>query len=159
MVHYIRFLKPPKFSLVRHSRPIIKALITITSDLGDRIYEGSQSLWITFISSNLDKSSTCTGKDFLWKAGMRSLWIEIDHGQLSQVTWPAQMVVAAHSRPLIDMFSLDNIPEFVGVWSDSIDTDVSKGYSPWVMRRLEPIEGVSLNIREETGESIARHVW
>ena len=51
------------------------------------------------------------------------------------------------------------IPEFVSAWSDDFDSDVTKGNSQWVMRRFGPTEGVELNIREDTGESIARHVW
>lgn len=90
---------------------------------------------------------------------MRCLSIEIDQRQISTVTWTARMVVTAQRRAIVDALSVEKIPEFLSAWSDSFDSDATTGHSQWVMRRFEPKEGIALNIREDTGESIARHVW
>ena len=90
---------------------------------------------------------------------MRCLSIEMDHGQSSMVTWSARMVVSADRRATIDALLSDTIPKFVSAWSDDFDSDVTKENSQWVMRRFSPTAGVEFNIREDTGESIARHVW
>lgn len=159
MVYYIRFLKLPKISIVDHSRTVVRALITITSDLGESICDGDLPLWATLISPDDNKTTTLSRRDFLWKRGMRCLSIEMDHGQSSMVTWSARMVVSAARRATVDALLSETIPEFVSAWSDDFDSDVTKGNSQWVMRRFGPTEGVELNIREDTGESIARHVW
>lgn len=75
------------------------------------------------------------------------------------VTWSARMVVTAHGRAVVDALSSHTIPDFVSAWSDGFHSDATKGNSQWVMRRFEPTEGIALSIREDTGESIARHVW
>lgn len=158
MVFYIRFLKSPKITVISHSRSVVRALVTITSDLGESIYQGDLALRAALISLD-GKHTLLPESDFLWKQGMRTLWIEVDPKRLPQLTWPAKMAVAAHKRAVVDVFSQDEIPEFVSAWSDSFDADATKTNSQWVMRRFEPTAGVSLNIREETGDSIARHVW
>ena len=35
MVHYVRFLKPPRSCSLEKSQTLVKALITVTTDLGD----------------------------------------------------------------------------------------------------------------------------
>lgn len=159
MVHYIRFLKLPRISTVDHSRSVLKALITITSDLGESIYHGDVPLWVTLLSPNDNKTTILPGRDLFWKRGMRCLSIEIDPRQISMVTWSARMVVTAHGRAVVDALSSHSIPDFVSAWSDGFHSDATKGNSQWVMRRFEPTEGIALSIREDTGESIARHVW
>lgn len=159
MVFYIRFLKPPKLSFANYSRATVKALVTITSDLGESIYQADTSLWVAFVSPENDNQTILSSPRFNWKGGMRSLWIEIERNHIPQVTWPTQMVVSAHSKAVVDRLSLETIPVVVSAWSDIFDANPTKGNSPWVMRRFELAEGISLSIREETGESIARHVW
>lgn len=159
MVFYIRFLKPPKLSFVNPSHPLVKTLVTITSDLGESIYRGDLPLWVAFVSPDDGKHIILSSKRFHWKGGMRCLWIEIEQKQILEVTWPAQMVVAAHSKAVVDDLSLENVPVVVSAWSDSFDAGGAKGPSQWVMRKFEPTGGIALCIREESGESIARHVW
>ena len=145
-------------TVINHTRSAVKALVTITSDLGENIYQGDLSLHGALISLD-EKDTLLSESHVLWKQGMRTLWIEIDQKRLPQLTWPVQMVVAAHKRAVVDPVSLDDIPEFVSIWSESFDADATKTNSQWVTRRFEPTAGVSVNIREETGDSIARHVW
>ncbi|MCJ1269890.1 hypothetical protein MMC22_009783 [Lobaria immixta] len=159
MIYYIRFLKLPKISTVDHARSVVKALITVTSDLGECIYPADLSLWVTLFSPGDDQPAILSTRDFVWKRGMRCLSIEIDQRQIPMATWAARMLVTAHRRAVVDALSSATIPDFVSAWSDSFDSDATQGNSQWVMRRFEPREGIVLNIREDTGESIARHVW
>lgn len=159
MIYYIRFLKPPKISTVDHARSVVKALITVTSDLGECIYPADLPLWVTLFSPGDDQPAILSTRDFFWKRGMRCLSIEIDQRQIPMATWAARMMVTAHRRAVVDALSSETIPDFVSAWSDSFGSDATQGNSQWVMRRFEPREGIALNIREDTGESIARHVW
>lgn len=140
------------------TRSSVKALVTITSDLGEAIYQGDLSLRAALVSSD-QKDVLFSEIIFFWKQGMRTLWIEVDQKLVSHLTWPAQMVVAAHGRTVLDALSLDDIPQFVSAWSDDFDACGTKVSSQWVMRRFKPAADVSLDIREESGDSIARHVW
>lgn len=159
MVYYIRFLKLPKISPVDHSRALVRALVTITSDLGESIYPGHLPLWVTVFSPDENPTAILARRDFFWKRGMRCLSIEIEARPIPTGTWSARMVVTAHRTAVVDSLSTESIPDYVSAWSDVFGSDATKDNCPWVMRRFGPKEGITLNIREDTGESIARHVW
>lgn len=165
MVYYIRFLKLPKISTVDHSRAVdhsrsvVKALITITSDLGESIYDGDLPLWVSLVAANENDTTALANRDVFWKRGMRCLSIEMDPRHVSTVTWSARMVVTAHRKAVPDALSSETLPDFVSAWSDSFASDATQGNSQWVTRRFEPTEGMVLEIREDIGESIARHTW
>ena len=107
MVYYIRFLKLPKILTVDQSRSVVRALITITTDLGESIYRGDRPLWATLVSPDDNRTTILSRRDFLWKRGMRCLSIEMDHGQSSTVTWSARMVVCADRRATVDALLSD----------------------------------------------------
>jgi SAM-dependent methyltransferase len=99
-----------------------------------------------------------------WRADMRSLVISLDLTR-AEIDWPARLHVhtkenATMSDCFEDHHSRGHLPGIVSVWSEPLD--YTKGHhetSRRVERRFTPLTGRKLNIYEDTGESIARHLW
>jgi hypothetical protein len=154
-MRYIRFLKPPKVQ-----GQSIKALITITSDLGESFLPDDVQLCV-----NLRNDTT--GKIYLqkkikWSVGMRSLPFAFDISE-GDIRWPSRVHVSLQGASC-DRFEKTpdgiNLPNIISAWSDILDP--SKGIneaSRTVERRFMASSECTTRIWEETGESIARHLW
>jgi hypothetical protein len=156
-MRYIRFLKPPK---VQHSE--IKCLITITSDLGDSFLPENVDLSASLRSAE-DHGEIYLRKAIKWQAGMRSLAISFNVRDCD-IDWPAQVHVAPKGSPLSDHFEKhqdgSDLPSIISAWSDVLDpTEGIYEAARMVERRFIPLSNRTLCIWEETGESIARHIW
>jgi hypothetical protein len=156
-MRYIRFLKPPKIQ-----GNVITALITITSDLGDSFYPVEALLAAAIHSANpLDE--IYIRRNLKWLPGMRSLPISLDISGCD-IDWPVKLHVTQRSMPRSDHFEEHQSgveqPNIISAWSDVLDP--SQGImeaTRTVERRLTPLSGRTISIWEETGESIARHIW
>ena len=158
MVHYIRFLKQPKLYLTAGKGFAVKALVTITTDLGDSFYPDRILLSVRLANSEVCKSPSQT---VLWKQNSRNVWIEIHIDRVSSMRWPMQMWVTAGNTGLYqgDKLDMERIPPIISIWSAPFDSDVNQAASKFVVRQFELARGCCLKIHEETGDSIARHVW
>lgn len=154
MVNYIRFLKPPKPSLTHHTHVTVKALITITNDLGDEFYQGDLIL-IAELSSSYE--TPCTQSNVVWKSGMRALWIVIELVPGDR-PWPTRLHVTTRAG-IAKTITLSDIPDVLGAWSDHFDLHAHQEADKRVERRFNFVPDGPLSIFEETGESIARHIW
>ena len=150
MVWYIRFLKTPKIDQKGH----VRALITITTDLGDGFYPDDLTLHATITSSENFMSEW---QSVEWKGGMRTLWIDIAN---VDANLPVDLRLVVNSETSIEgnHVSVENMPEILGVWSDIFGKSKSQAGSI-IQRRYRTCLKVEKIIIEETGESIARHIW
>jgi hypothetical protein len=94
---------------------------------------------------------------------MRSMPISLDLSKCS-VDWPARLHVTVEGTPRSDYceehHAIFEQPSIISAWSDVLDpprgiTEASRT----VERRLISLTGRTIGIWEETGESIARHMW
>ncbi|KAF2433265.1 hypothetical protein EJ08DRAFT_72362 [Tothia fuscella] len=156
-MRYIRFLKPPKIK-----GNTITALITITSDLGESFF--SERIQLTgAIHKAVPNGEIYQTKMFKWEEHMRSLVVEFNIKN-SDIGWPARLHVSLRNVPHSDHFGKHdsgiNLPNIVSAWSDILDpTEGISEATRTVERRFTALNGRVINIWEETGESIARHLW
>jgi len=152
MVHYIRFLKYPKLEIKRPWTSV-KALVTVTTDLGDDFYRQEITLHATLIVPN-----TNTGwRTFVWKPGMRTLWVSFNDIPASSCRGGVRLLISSRRSVGPDEISLSNMPEVLSVRSQNFGFEHSHGGS--MVERSLQIGGSVLHIYEESGESIARHIW
>ena len=153
MVWYIRFLKPPKLDQKGH----VRALITITTDLGDDFYPTDLTVYAIIVTAQYEEEWMSEWQPVKWKGGMRTLWIEnID--AYAAPPKPLRLVVNSRRSREGSVVLLDDVPEVFAVWSDTFDRDKNQAGST-VERRYRTNSGPERVIVEETGESIARHIW
>ncbi|KAL8688207.1 MAG: hypothetical protein Q9218_005826 [Villophora microphyllina] len=157
MVHYIRFLKAPR--LVANAKtskgPLLTALITITTDLGDAFYLGDVNIHVAVT----DVSKTTLLGTVCWKSGMRCLRAEIQF-PLQNFTYPARFLFTSSESLKMDILQLDRLPDIVSAWTEKVYADECLAIDTDVMIRFFRMpDGQILKIYEENGESIARHIW
>ncbi|KAF6234675.1 hypothetical protein HO173_007301 [Letharia columbiana] len=153
MVWYIRFLKSPKLDQKGH----VRALITVTTDLGDDFYPADLTLHAIIVTTEYEEDWMPGWQTVKWKSGMRTLWIDIvnlDAGPSVDL----RLVVSSEQSRQGNTLLLENIFEILSVWSDTFDWEKSQA-SNVVERRYRTDSGHERAVLEETGESIARHIW
>ena len=155
MVWYVRFLKPPKLD----QKGQVRALITITTDLGDEFYPADIKLYAMTVTTEHEHEGDWMSKwqTVKWKSGMRTVWVDIVD---SDAAPPVDLRLIINSNQSMEgnRISSKNIPEILGVWSDTFDRDKSQAQST-VERRYRLDSGPERAIMEESGESVARHIW
>ncbi|KZF24756.1 hypothetical protein L228DRAFT_103706 [Xylona heveae TC161] len=159
-MHYIRFLKPPKLSFATGRKASISAVVTVTSDLGESFFAGELNL----VSSALSGDKIIAQKDCNWNPGARALKIELDVGHV-KFSWPIRIHVGLDRERLVDIFnepekssSGNSLPTVISAWSSRLDPQ-NPDAAKKVERRVHLLSGPVVGIWEETGESIARHIW
>ncbi|KAL8826536.1 MAG: hypothetical protein Q9191_003740 [Dirinaria sp. TL-2023a] len=164
MVHYIRFLKAPFICSANKGLRkvhVVKALITITTDLGDDFF--AQDLLLDAeISVSTEEQDSISHHSAFWKGGSRVLWIEVDAPCLQIVEEPWRFAVRAARRETslrVDVLSADAIPEVFSAWSYVSQQAADTDHLNRIERRFMLRSGNVLSILEDTGESIARHIW
>ena len=153
MVWYIRFLKSPKLDQRSH----VRALITITSDLGDEFYPADLVLYSIILSSERRENWRSAWEAVKWKSGMRALWIDVANVQVDPSV-DLRLLVSSIKSTEGNSITLENIPEILVVWSDTFDRVKSQAGNV-IERRYRTDPDYEKVIMEETGESIARHIW
>src|SRR6478735_11560395 len=183
-MHYVRFLGPPK--VIKNRRgTLVQLLFTITTDLGDSFLfpERFLDLQVVAVAASPEGSSTWLLSDpghLDWEPGMRvakpalelpiALERAVETGMRVHVCVRAsEPPHTAESVPRILALSAEKMryrreaaekgavmPAWVPLTLQPSDTDVS-------IRRLllnETSDGLgTIEIEEEIGESIARHIW
>ena len=153
MVWYIRFQKSPKLDQQGH----VRSLVTITTDLGDAFYPADLKLNAIVVAAEDVKRHISEWQTVYWKSGMRTLWIDIANVDAISLL-DLRLVVNAETGTEWNVISFESMPEVLGVWSDSFDWDKRQAGS-MIERRYRTHSGPERIIMEETGESIARHIW
>lgn len=158
----VRFLKTPKVT-VDNGCTSLTAVITLTTDLGETFYPRDILLAVSLRQPEYD-GDIYIRRSLQWKQDMRSLNISLDLTH-TEIDWPARLHV--HTKAdghMTDRFeehhSRGHLPGIVSVWSEYLNPTKGKFETRRrVERRFTPLTGRSLNIYEDTGESIARHLW
>ena len=159
MVYYIRYLKLPLLSstTLKGNQAIVKALVTITTDLGDDFYPDSLDLTATIAPARIGGglNDPISATTLTWQAGMRSLSV----GIVLPNKYSADSLEICISDGAAEELRPAHIPRIVGVWGEVCITSKGGSASRMVERRFCLGNDTLLSIREEAGESIARHLW
>ncbi|KAK5201870.1 hypothetical protein LTR16_001164 [Cryomyces antarcticus] len=161
-MHYIRFFKTPKL-VVNGPTSTLKATISITSDLGDSFYPNDVTLSVTLRSGD-SSGDIYLRKSTKWTAGSRAVPLEFALTD-TDIDWPARVHVGLKSSPMLDHFekrhnTAGDLPSIINVWSDMLSPEEGIFEAKrLVERRFMPLSNRMLCLWEETGDSIARHLW
>ena len=157
MVHYIRFLKPPKIQVTDAHSATAKSLITITNDLGDEFYYGDLTLDANLLSTDIETIKPFMQRKFEWTSGMRTLWVVFERIPLD-IHRHLQLHISA-SNPQVESSLLKTFPDILNGWSESFSVGLTLEAGRRVERRLNLLSNNMLSIFEDPAESIARHIW
>ncbi len=169
-MHYIRFLKPPRVFTPRNLEACIKveSLITITSDLGESYYPEDVLVWANLHASSTSQEGSQHQKTlgFQWRARMRALHIGFVFQGFCGDNEPFRLQITTHKGELTDGFQISNepdqglqLPDIVSAWSMPLIHLSDQEVPRMVERRFALSPSHTLRIYEETGDSIARHIW
>ncbi|KAF1953875.1 hypothetical protein CC80DRAFT_595433 [Byssothecium circinans] len=173
-MRYIRFLKTPRIARDKHSsKETIACLITITSDLGDSFLPQDIVLSAELLHAVLsdgdeemekgEREEVLLHKSIKWTAGMRSLPVTLPLSK-PHSSRPLRIRIGVQPKSGYDEFS-ELVEEqgwrgVVSAWSGVLDAKKGvKEAEKFAGRRFDVGADVPLQICEETGDSIAKHLW
>lgn len=156
MPFYIRFLKQPQVLKGNGNSSLITSLITITTDLGDSFLAEDVEITATV---QFSRAVSPLKQTINWTAGSREYKITFGpiRGDLSRCS--AQLSV--RPTPVIEADCLEPTEaiRIISAWSPWFDASHGNSAEKLVLRRFKTGIGAELKIWEETGNSIARHIW
>ncbi|KAL1858435.1 hypothetical protein Plec18170_002633 [Paecilomyces lecythidis] len=161
MVYYVRFLKPPKIEKANRSSLSVSTLICLTTDLGDSFLADDVDLRVTLTNHN--SNVPLLEQPVSWKAGSRQLSVSL--GPFDRSICNNQPVVlgigaAGPGQGQPDQMSHEStVPLVISGWSTPFGRPKDAQTERLVERRLSLQGNHDLRIWEETGNSIARHIW
>ena len=155
MVYYIRFLKTPQVSRKRPSSVTITTLVTITSDLGDTFLTTDENVIGRLIDAN-NETIVFSETSAQWRARSRILSLKFD-----VPIRPSQTALRMHvtTETTLKAIEMAIMPTIIDVWSYSFGQEDGTRAALVVERRLWLAADECVQIWEETGDSIARHIW
>jgi hypothetical protein len=170
-MHYIRFLKPPRLTVntLRAGPSSLAAKITITTDLGESFLWSNVTVIAELVAED-GHTIIGRGKELEWKGsdGMRALEVVLQipgrhKGDVRMLVRPKDKALGVES--CANVLKGEGAGGVVVVRSMVIshtETEMSSSNTiqpPLAERVFTTKEGKELKIWEETGESIARHIW
>ncbi|KAI2616738.1 putative methyltransferase-domain-containing protein [Hypoxylon sp. NC1633] len=177
-MHYIRLLRPAKLDVSDCRRPFISLLVTITTDLGDSFLYPDEpiDLFVTADDPIGQSLSLQIDRPPRWAAGMRVLDVKVSLKptlRKEDVTCSVRIRPATQSLPLGLVMSTDVLPWGAAAGSSGsrglimpATVEMVKGVSSDVsLRTLQlntgsrPEDQLHVDLEEDIGESIARHIW
>jgi len=162
-MQYIRFLKTPRFVYRKGGRSgAVSALVTIASDLGDSFFFQDVALAVKLLDGKSWTSLPLSVTSYAWKAGMRTLKIELDFVIKQKETFHRTVVLSVSSeQTAADDLSQSGVasPLVLSAYSSPFGLSGGTEAEGYVERRLIIDQEKVLPVWEETGESIARHIW
>ncbi|KAF2769877.1 hypothetical protein EJ03DRAFT_361762 [Teratosphaeria nubilosa] len=155
-MHYIRFLKTPKIEVSHQTTVTLKAVVTVTTDLGETFYPHPLDIVATLRSSDPD-GDIYLRRRLTWPAaGARSLPVAFDLSR-QDVEWPACLHVSAKNT---SGKATGFLPAVTDVWSGTMNPIKGQFESGWrVERRFTSLAERQVSLLEDAGDSIARHLW
>ena len=150
MVHYIRFLKTPRVERCTSKTVSVIALVTIETDLGDTFLLSDASLKSCLVRADEPGNVLCQ-EEVHWQGGSRELPL-----RLTACIGQTSSLLRLHVFSAKDTGS---IPSILDVWSAPFQPTLDSRAAAWVERRLYLSGLPVIRIWEETGNSIARHIW
>ncbi|KAI9750572.1 MAG: hypothetical protein M4579_006422, partial [Chaenotheca gracillima] len=163
-MYYVRFLKPPKVATSRSSNSKkLTSLVTITSDLGDVFFPARVEVE-AYVRPAGQHGAPYLQQTSIWETGMRSLPFEFDLTSL-YMGQALEVEIRAVGSDANDVHACSRTaapyigPPILSAWSIPFTPALHSAAPREVERRFQLSSGSILSIAEETGESIARHVW
>ncbi|KAJ4509631.1 hypothetical protein HRR83_007054 [Exophiala dermatitidis] len=154
MVHYIRFLRTPQTQAGKKTVDIA-AVVAVTTDLGDAYYSQDVDLAVEVVEANRPHG-ILHSEVVHWQASSRALRFTVNcPGKYA--SRPARLHVTTHETTAASTSSA--VPRILDVWSDAFVLADKQRAEPIVERQLLLPNKRLLRMWEETGDSIARHVW
>ena len=155
MVHYVRFLRTPQVADVSKKTIEVSAVIAVTTDLGDTFFSQDVTILARLVDATNSGEILCSS-ECPWKSGARAAKINLQcnakhAGRLVYLHLTTRDTLLAHA-------SCD-VPAIVDVWSSAITIKAKAKAEQVVERRLQLRGKSQARIWEETGDSIARHIW
>nr|POE51544.1 upf0665 family protein c23c4.06c [Quercus suber] len=152
----VRFLKTPKVVVDRTTKTdSLKAVITVTTDLGETFYPYNLDLVATVRNPHVDGDIFLRRK-LQWLAGSRSLPVELNLSR-QDMDWPACLHIAIRNP---DGRLAGFLPPIVDIWSGAMDPTQQHFESGHrVERRFTSMAERTVSLLEDAGDSIARHLW
>ncbi|GAB7349653.1 hypothetical protein MBLNU459_g0329t1 [Dothideomycetes sp. NU459] len=158
----LRFLKTPKVRVV-NGNISLDAVITVTTDLGETFFPNSITLAATLRAPE-HNGDVYLRRTIQWTDGMRALPLSLSLTR-NEVDWPARLHIGLKNAHMSDHFEKyhspdSSLPSIISVWSENLDpANGAFETGRRVERRFTPLNGRTLTVYEDTGESIARHLW
>jgi hypothetical protein len=177
-MHYIRILKPPR--LLPALPRSLTAKITITTDLGESFLLTNISLVVELeFEDGTSVLGAGKGREYIWRGrdGMRSLEVAVPAPVAKGKRKIGGEIVRMLVRPKDNEHAVDSFEAVMKNESPhddgggvvavrSIAVDISPGAKSekiggvgMAERVFSTRKGEGVRIWEETGESIARHIW
>lgn len=156
MPFYIRFLKQPQVLKQNGNSSLITTLITITTDLGDSFLADDVEVTATV---HFSRPISPLRQIINWTAGNREQ--KVTFGPIRGDLSSCSVQLSVCPTPLVDADSLEGrkLTWIISAWSPWFDGSHGKPAEKLVLRRFKTKIGAELKIWEETGNSIARHIW
>lgn len=161
-MRYVRFLKTPRIAAAKNSqRKDVTCLVTITSDLGDSFLPNDVQLCAQLLLCTPVEEHVLVWTTVQWTSGMRSLSIAIPlpkHHALASSSLRVRIgTEPGNSYDDYAALAEEDVRGVVSATSPAFTLD--KEAPKLAERRFRLSNDSNLCIWEETGESIARHLW
>ena len=133
----------------------LKAVITVTTDLGETFYPDDVDLVAT-LRENAQDGEVYLRRKLHWRAGARSLPVSFSISR-NDLEWPACVHIAMKTPPVR---STGFLAPIVDVWSGDLNPtkgEFEAGHR--VERRFTSLNERAVSLIEDSGDSIARHLW
>lgn len=155
MVHYLRFLRTPQIANISRKTVEVSAVTAVTTDLGDSFFSQDVTIIARIVDATKHGEILCSA-EVSWKNGSRAgkiiLQCNAKHtGRLVHLHLTTRDTISAHASR--------EIPPIVDVWSSQFTIKAQAKAAPLVERRFQLPAKAQARIWEETGDSIARHIW
>ena len=131
----------------------MKFVVTITTDLGDAFLPDECYL---FATAGTGGSATTTR--LRWPANARALPVRLSVERPVPLQ-PLRISIHSQEKDLLTDLNANCLPDIVSVSSAEIAWPVHEVTAPRVERRFLLASAADLHVWEDTGDSIARHVW
>lgn len=155
MVYYIRYLRTPQVGEASKKGLEITAVVAVTTDLGDSFLSDDVTLLVRVVDATKSGEILCVS-EIAWKSGMRASKVNL---QCSAKHSNRLVYLHITTRNTIASLTDCDVPAIVDVWSARLTMKPKSKAEALVERRLQ-LQGKSrVRIWEETGDSIARHIW
>lgn len=160
-MRYVRFLKTPRIVTEKGTGRIqISCLITITSDLGDSFLAHDVQLSAELLTADPPEEIRIW-QSVRWKSGMRSLPISFPANK-NRNSSRLLLRVGVEPKSTVDEYT--NLLEeescsVVSAWSLGFSSSSPAVQVEKLVERRFKVGNGEIRILEETGESIARHLW
>lgn len=158
-MHWLRFLKPPTI-VETESSWLIRAVLTITTDLGETFFYGDAFVAVHCQGAHELDGLALHGFEaarIRWTPGMRALPFDIRVPKCSPRPATLSLHIVLPSKE-VRKGPGSEVDGVIPVWSSIPATETPDGRR-LVWRRFDLPRGLHIKIMEETGESIARHIW